>query len=47
MSPDEAFSASNPVNSELKTLTELWEWHKPLIEAEKEYEEKTNKKPIR
>ncbi|UFH46615.1 hypothetical protein LNP27_01060 [Flavobacterium galactosidilyticum] len=40
MTPDEAFSASNPVNSELKTLEELWDWHRPLIEAEKEYENK-------
>tara|TARA_R110000868_G_scaffold173512_2_gene409653 strand:- start:2795 stop:3847 length:1053 start_codon:yes stop_codon:yes gene_type:complete len=34
MSPDEAFSASNPIPKDIKTMEELWEWHKPLIEAE-------------
>ena len=37
LSPDEAFSASNPVPSDFKTLEELWEWHKELIEAENEW----------
>ena len=36
----EAFSESNPVPSDFKTLEELWEWHKPLIEVEKEWKEK-------
>lgn len=40
MTPSEAFSESNPVPSDFKTLEELWEWHKPLIEAEKEWKEK-------
>ncbi len=31
---DEAFSESNPIPDNLETLEELWEWHKPLIEAE-------------
>ena len=26
--------------SDFKTLEELWEWHKPLIEVEKEWKEK-------
>jgi hypothetical protein len=30
----EAFSESNPVPSAIKTLEELWAWHKPLVEAE-------------
>lgn len=33
-SPAEAFSESNPVASDIKTMKELWEWHIPLIEAE-------------
>ncbi len=37
MTPEEAFSASNPVPSDFKTLEELWDWHKNLVEAEKEY----------
>jgi len=37
---DEAFSESNPVPSNFKTLEELWDWHKPLVEAEKEWMEK-------
>mgnify|MGYP000904602949 CR=1 FL=1 len=40
MTPSEAFSESNPVPSDFKTLEELWEWHKSLIEAEKEWKEK-------
>ncbi len=40
MSPSEAFSENNPIPSDFKTLEELWEWHKPLIEAEKEWKEK-------
>ncbi|MCO5279333.1 MAG: hypothetical protein M9911_15220 [Saprospiraceae bacterium] len=40
MTPSEAFSESNPVPSDFMTLEELWEWHKPLIEAEKEWKEK-------
>jgi hypothetical protein len=39
-SPSEAFSASNPVPNDLKTMDELWEWHKPLIDAENEWKEK-------
>lgn len=34
---DEAFSESNPVPKDFKTLEELREWHKPLIEAEAKY----------
>jgi hypothetical protein len=30
----EAFSQSNPVPNDLKTLEELWEWHRPLLVAE-------------
>lgn len=40
MTPDEAFSESNPVPNDFKTLEELWEWHRPLIEAENEWKEK-------
>lgn len=37
---DEAFRANNPIPSNFKTLEELWDWHRPLIEAE---EAKSNK----
>lgn len=44
MTPDEAFSESNPVPNNFKTMEELWEWHKPLIEAENEWKEKNKEK---
>ncbi|MFD1165248.1 hypothetical protein ACFQ2C_06485 [Sphingobacterium daejeonense] len=34
MSPKEAFRSSNPIPDNFKTLDELWDWHRPLIEAE-------------
>ncbi len=34
-SPEEAFSKSNPIPHDIVSLKDLWEWHKPLIEAEK------------
>lgn len=37
---DEAFSESNPVPRDLKTLNELWEWHQPLIDAENKWKQK-------
>lgn len=40
----ESFSASNPAPHDLKTLEELWAWHKPLIEAEKKWKLKNEKK---
>jgi hypothetical protein len=33
----EAFSESNPIPHDFKTLQELWDWHKNLIEAEDEW----------
>ncbi len=36
--PHEAFRRNNPVPDNLKTMEELWEWHQPLIEAEKNKE---------
>ncbi|MDP2692910.1 MAG: hypothetical protein Q8O88_04695 [bacterium] len=30
----EAFRNNNPVPQDFRTMEELWEWHKPLIEAE-------------
>ncbi len=44
MTPAESFSASNPVPSDLKTLTELWDWHKPLIDAENKWKEQQENK---
>jgi hypothetical protein len=44
MTIDEAFSESNPVPKDLKTLEELWLWHKPLIDAENEWKKQSNKK---
>lgn len=40
--PDEAFSKSNPAPSNLKTLHDLWNWHKPLIEAENKWNGSAN-----
>lgn len=34
MSPDEAFSESNPVPNNLNSFEEFWNWHQPLIDAE-------------
>lgn len=41
MTPSEAFSANNPVPTDLKTLLELWDWHKPLIDAENDWKQKS------
>lgn len=38
ITPAEAFRNNNPIPQDFKTLEELWEWHKPLIEAEKREE---------
>ena len=37
MTISEAFSKSNPIPSDIKSLKELWDWHKNLIEAENEW----------
>ena len=34
MTIDEAFRANNSVPRNFATLQELWDWHRPLIEAE-------------
>jgi len=34
VTPDEVFQEPNPVPDRFKTLEELWEWHKPLLDAE-------------
>ena len=44
MTPSDAFSASNPITSDIKTLQELWDWHKPLVDAENEWKEEQKKK---
>ena len=41
--PSEAFSDSNPIPHDLKTLEELWAWHKPLVEAENEWKKEHEK----
>ncbi len=33
-SPKEGFRKNNPIPKEFKKLEELWNWHKPLLEAE-------------
>lgn len=35
--PNEAFQDGNPVPTDFKTLEELWNWHLPLIEAERKF----------
>lgn len=39
MTPKEAFRNNNPIPQDFNTLEELWNWHKPLIEAEERKEE--------
>ncbi len=34
LTPSEAFRQANPIPQNLRTIQELWDWHKPLIEAE-------------
>jgi len=38
--PAEAFSESNPIPKDIKTMEELWQWHMPLLEAEEKWKEK-------
>jgi len=40
--PSEAFSESNPIPLNIKTLNELWDWHRPLIEAEEKWKKDKN-----
>lgn len=39
LTPNEAFQDGNPIPDNFRTLEELWEWHAPLIEAEKKFYE--------
>jgi hypothetical protein len=43
LTEDEAWSASNPVPSNFKTLQEMWDWYKPLIDAEKKWKQEQDK----
>lgn len=36
-SPEEAFQEPNPIPVQFKTMEDLWEWHRPLIEAERSF----------
>jgi len=38
ITPEEAFQEPNPVPQQFETLHEMWEWHRPLIEAEAKFE---------
>ena len=38
--PNDVFQDGNLVPSDFRTLEEMWEWYKPLIEAEKKYYDK-------
>jgi hypothetical protein len=40
---NEAFQEGNPIPRDFNTLQELWDWLRPLKEAEKEAEERANK----
>lgn len=46
MTPAEAFRSSNPVPGDFKTLEELWDWHKPLIESEKRAKQAKKKNSV-
>jgi hypothetical protein len=41
--PEEAFSESNPIPSDFKTLKDLQDWHQNLVDAEKEYYSRLSK----
>lgn len=41
MTPAEVFSESNPVPDDISTLEELWEWHRPLVEAEEKWKKES------
>jgi hypothetical protein len=43
MTIEEAFSASNPIPDNFKTLHEMWKWFKPLITAEEKWKQKNKK----
>lgn len=43
MSPEEAFMHDNPVPKDFKTLEAMWDWFKPLIDAENEWKAKQPK----
>jgi hypothetical protein len=40
MTPKEAFRKNNPIPQDFNTLDELWNWHKPLIQAEEAKEKR-------
>ncbi len=40
LTPNESFRQNNPVPQNFKTLEELWDWHRPLLDAELEAESK-------
>ncbi len=39
MTPNEVFQDGNQIPDNFRSLEELWEWHEPLIEAEKNFME--------
>lgn len=39
LTPSQAFRGNNPIPDNFKTLQELWDWHKPLLEAEERKQE--------
>jgi len=43
MTPSEAFRSNNPIPNTFKTLQELWDWHKPLLEAEERKQKEIEK----
>lgn len=47
MNVSEAFRSSNPIPENFSALSELWEWHKPLIEAEIEHNIEIKKKLVK
>lgn len=37
MTPNDMFQEGNKISEDFKTLEELWNWHKPLIQAENDF----------
>ncbi len=40
MSPNEAFQDGNQIPDNFTSLDQLWDWHKPLIDAENKFNTK-------
>ena len=47
LTPSEAFRLNNPIPRNLRTLEDLWAWHKPLLQAENKARDEAEKKHMK